>query len=123
MNGTQFHKLSFVLRAVGALRHPQFLADQLTLSQPRGADYAHQIILAPPNFLGYFFCPKNEKEYNLKKINSMEGLVRYFFYIEIPINAESHMYKVTTMYSQLSNKQVCWNKRVGLNFSSNLINE
>ena len=53
----------------------------------------------------------------------MEGLVRYFFYIEIPINAESHMYKVTTMYSQLSNKQVCWNKRVGLNFSSNLINE
>jgi hypothetical protein len=24
------------------------LADQLTLSQPRGADYAHQIILAPP---------------------------------------------------------------------------
>ena len=30
--------------------HPHFLADQLTLSQPRGADYAHQIILAPPDF-------------------------------------------------------------------------
>ena len=33
--------------------HLQFLADQLTLSQPRGADYAYQIIqklLAPPNF-------------------------------------------------------------------------
>ena len=28
----------------------QMLADQLTLSQPRGADYAHQIILAPPDF-------------------------------------------------------------------------
>ena len=27
--------------------HPQILADQLTLSQQRGADYAHQIILAP----------------------------------------------------------------------------
>jgi hypothetical protein len=26
------------------------LVDQLTLSQPRGADYAHHIILAPPNF-------------------------------------------------------------------------
>ena len=26
------------------------LADQLTLSQPRGADYAHQIIRAPPDF-------------------------------------------------------------------------
>ena len=26
------------------------MADQLTLSQPRGADYAHQIILAPPGF-------------------------------------------------------------------------
>jgi uncharacterized Zn-finger protein len=25
--------------------HPQILADQLTLSKPRGADYAHQIIL------------------------------------------------------------------------------
>ena len=31
--------------------HPQILADQLTLSQPDGADYAHQIILAPPDFL------------------------------------------------------------------------
>ena len=30
--------------------HPQILADQLTLFQPRGADYAHQIILAPPDF-------------------------------------------------------------------------
>ena len=26
---------------------PQILAEQLTLSQPEGADYAHQIILAP----------------------------------------------------------------------------
>ena len=30
--------------------HPQILADQLTLSQPRGANYANQIILAPPGF-------------------------------------------------------------------------
>ena len=30
--------------------HPQILADQLTLSQPGGADYAHQIMLAPPEF-------------------------------------------------------------------------
>ena len=30
--------------------HPQILADWLTLSQPRGADYAHQIILAPTDF-------------------------------------------------------------------------
>ena len=30
--------------------HPQILAEQLTLSQPEGADYAHQIILAPPDF-------------------------------------------------------------------------
>ena len=29
---------------------PQILADQLTLSQPEGADYAHQIILAHPDF-------------------------------------------------------------------------
>ena len=25
--------------------HPQILVDQLTLSQPRGADYSHQVIL------------------------------------------------------------------------------
>ena len=30
--------------------HPQILTDQLILSQPGGTDYAHQIILAPPNF-------------------------------------------------------------------------
>ena len=30
--------------------HPQILADQLTLSQPEGAVYAHQIILVPPDF-------------------------------------------------------------------------
>ena len=30
--------------------HPQILADQLTLSQPRGVYYAHKIILAPPDF-------------------------------------------------------------------------
>ena len=31
------------LSSLGVPWHPQFLADQLTLSQPRGADYAHQI--------------------------------------------------------------------------------
>jgi hypothetical protein len=30
--------------------HPKILADQLTLSQPGVADYAHQKILAPPDF-------------------------------------------------------------------------
>ena len=29
---------------------PQILVDQLALSQPGGANYAHQIILAPPDF-------------------------------------------------------------------------
>ena len=33
--------------------HPQVLADQLTLSQPMGADYAHQIILATSDFQAY----------------------------------------------------------------------
>ena len=30
--------------------HSQILANQLTLSQPREADYAHHIILTPPDF-------------------------------------------------------------------------
>ena len=34
--------------AGGAMALPDF--DQLTPSQPRGADYAHQIILASPDF-------------------------------------------------------------------------
>ena len=34
----------------GGLQPPQFFADQLTLSQPGGVDYAHLIILAPPDF-------------------------------------------------------------------------
>ena len=43
----------FVPKGAGgahAYGHPQILADQLILSQPRGADYANQIILAPPDF-------------------------------------------------------------------------
>ena len=30
--------------------HPQILADQLTLSQPGGADYAHHITTGTPDF-------------------------------------------------------------------------
>ena len=30
--------------------HPRILVDQLTLSQPRGAGYANQILQAPPDF-------------------------------------------------------------------------
>ena len=32
-----------------SIRGCQILADQVILSQPEGADYAHQIILAPPD--------------------------------------------------------------------------
>ena len=32
-----------------AMATSRFLADQLTLFQPRGTYYAHQIILAPPS--------------------------------------------------------------------------
>ena len=37
-------------RVAGVPWQLQILADQLALSQPRGANYAHQIILAPPDF-------------------------------------------------------------------------
>ena len=30
--------------------HPQILSDQLTLSQPRGTDYAHHITTGTPRF-------------------------------------------------------------------------
>ena len=45
--------------------------------------------------MGPFFCTKEEKNI-LKKIKSMKGLASvFFFYINRPINVESHMYKVT----------------------------
>ena len=49
---TSFRSISGLssLGVPGVPCHPQILADQLTLSQPRWADYAHQIILAPPDF-------------------------------------------------------------------------
>ena len=42
--------VSYLGHAAGMPWHSQILADQLTLSQPRGADYAHQMILVPPDF-------------------------------------------------------------------------
>ena len=43
-----------------------FLADQLTLSQPRGAHYAHHIICAPPSqIFRPFDGPKAERENQL----------------------------------------------------------
>ena len=35
---------------LGGLQPPQFLTDQLTLSQPGGADYAHHSTTSPPGF-------------------------------------------------------------------------
>ena len=46
----QMKSKSYVRSGLSSLGVPQILADQLTLSQPRGIDYAHQIILAPQNF-------------------------------------------------------------------------
>ena len=40
--------ISKTLGMPGVQWQPQIFSDQLTLSQPSGADYAHQIILAPP---------------------------------------------------------------------------
>ena len=34
----------------GGRRTPQILYDHLTLCQPEGADYAHQLLSAPSNF-------------------------------------------------------------------------
>ena len=34
----------------GGRTPPQFLVDQLTLSQPGGAHYPHPVLLAPPDF-------------------------------------------------------------------------
>ena len=39
-------------RGAGGAVAPQFLAEQLTLSQPGGADYAHHSTMSPPGFSG-----------------------------------------------------------------------
>ena len=41
---------SFVLGVPGVPWHTQILADQLTLFQPRGTDYAHLITTGTPGF-------------------------------------------------------------------------
>jgi hypothetical protein len=54
-SGAKAHHL-FVSRPVGAGAaggvpwHPQILSDQLTLSQPGGADYAHHFTTGTPGF-------------------------------------------------------------------------
>ena len=44
--------------AVGAMEF-QFLADQLTLSQPGGADYAHHNTIVPPPYFHTLLRPFN----------------------------------------------------------------
>ena len=48
--------------------HTQILADQLTLFQPGEADYAHQIIMAPPDFQT-FLRPCCKKMFGLQPCN------------------------------------------------------
>ena len=48
---------------------PQILADQLTLSQPRGAGYADQIILAPPDFQTFLRLCEAKKQMVTSRIN------------------------------------------------------
>ena len=52
----------------GGLQPPQFLADQLTLSQPGGAHYPHPVLQAPPGFsdlataLKHILCTENKQQ-------------------------------------------------------------
>ena len=48
----QFACKIFAVRSKGPFNNyvDKMVADQLTLSQPMRADYAHKIILAPPDF-------------------------------------------------------------------------
>ena len=55
--------------------HPQILADQLILSQQEGADYAHQIILAPLNVLPFLYLNLNSKTFDIHAKYSI--LVQY----------------------------------------------
>ena len=50
--------------------HPQILADQLTASQPEGADYAHHIILAPPDGFSDHPTALNNNEIEVLESNS-----------------------------------------------------
>ena len=53
--GQKFDQLHFFqttgVSSLGVPWHPQILADQLTLSQPGGAGYAHHITTGIPGFL------------------------------------------------------------------------
>ena len=62
------------------------LADQLTLSQPLEADYAHQMIVAPLDFLTLLKFMKSQNEYmklshcpkferNIREISALDDYI------------------------------------------------
>jgi hypothetical protein len=60
---------------------PQILADQLTLSQPGGSDYAHHINTGPPGFSDFHkYCPDltllNDVKQNVEDERNFCGLLR-----------------------------------------------
>ena len=75
--------------------HPQILADQLTLSQQRGADYVHQIILAPLNFQT-FLRPwgKREREVKNSTISSIKHDPRTWFLHNLVWPENKHLSRV-----------------------------
>ena len=69
----------FCVLSPSSLWVPQILADQLTLSQPRGADYAHQIIPAPSDFQTFqrpYKATKNQ--YIFSNISSVVEFQRWW---------------------------------------------
>ena len=59
----------------------QILVDQLTLSQPRGADYANQMILASPDFQTFicFFLKQMRQTMEMYQTRKIRRLRHIFW--------------------------------------------
>ena len=55
-------------RGAGGALAPQFLAKQLTLSQPGGTDYAHHSIISPPRIFRPCDGPVVTEEYPINSL-------------------------------------------------------
>ena len=78
--------------------HPQISSDQLTLSQPRGADYAHQIILAPSDFQTFRQPCVDENLSSVwsiwvwPKVKTKEQRKLGYFFMDISLGDENSMF-------------------------------
>ena len=103
------------LGVLGMSWHPQILADQLTLSQPGGTDYAHLITTGTPNFQTFWWpwgliqkitfcrtCQNKIITFWLSNLYVLSNLTSYLEYFSKGPKSLSHFWAIYE-----------WNSKIG----------